>query len=78
MLIRTGRDGYQHPIASEITAQAVYQDRRQLLKWMATGVAGAALASWAQREAFAQQVQRPGKLAAINSVRSTVPGAVTM
>jgi sulfoxide reductase catalytic subunit YedY len=78
MLIRTGRDGYQHPIASEITAQAVYQDRRQLLKWMATGAAGAALASWAQREAFAQQVQRPGKLAAINSVRSTVPGAVTM
>src|SRR4051812_3108167 len=78
MLIRTGRDGYQHPIASEITSQAVYQDRRQLLKWMATGVAGAALASWAQREAFAQQVQRPGKLAPINSVRSTVPGAVTM
>jgi methionine sulfoxide reductase catalytic subunit len=78
MLIRTGRDGFQHPIASEITPRAVYQDRRQLMKWMATGVAGAALASWAQREAFAQQVQRPGKLAAINSARSTVPGAVTM
>jgi sulfoxide reductase catalytic subunit YedY len=78
MLIRTGRDGFQHPLASEITPQAVHDDRRQLLKWMATGAAGAALATWAQREAFAQQVQRPGKLAPINSVRSSVPGAVTM
>jgi sulfoxide reductase catalytic subunit YedY len=78
MLIRTGRDGFQHPISSEITPRAVYEDRRQLLKWMATGAAGAALASWAQREAFAQQVQRPGKLAPLAAVRSTVPGAVTM
>lgn len=78
MLIRTGRDGFQHPVASEITPRAVYEDRRRLLKWMATGVAGASLATWAQREAFAQQVQRPGKLAALGSVRSTAPGAVTM
>ena len=54
MLIRTGRDGFQHPIASEITSRAVYEDRRRLLKWMATGAAGAALAHWAQREALAQ------------------------
>jgi len=78
MLIRTGRDGFQHPLASDITPRAIHEDRRQLLKWMATGAAGAALATWAQREAFAQQVQRPGKLAPINSVRSSVPGAVTM
>jgi sulfoxide reductase catalytic subunit YedY len=78
MLIRTGRDGCQHAAASEITPQAVYEDRRRVLKWMATGAAGAALASWAQREAQAQQVQRPGKLAAIGTVRSTLPGAVTM
>src|SRR4051812_46530516 len=78
MLIRTGRDGLQHPISSEITPRAIYQDRRQLLKWMATGAAGAALATWAQREAMAQQIQAPGKHAAIKSVRSTVPGAVTM
>jgi sulfoxide reductase catalytic subunit YedY len=78
MLIRTGRDGFQHPFASEITPPAVYQDRRQLLKWMASGVAGAALATWAQREALAQQVQRPGKLAALAGVRSGVPGAATM
>ena len=45
MLIRTGRDGFQHPVASEITPRAVHEDRRQLLKWMATGVAGASLAA---------------------------------
>ena len=64
MLIRSGRDGFQHPVSSEITPQAVYEDRRRLLKWMATGVAGASLATWAQREALEQQVQKPGKLPA--------------
>jgi len=78
MLIRTGRDGFQHPVSSDITPQAVYEDRRRLLKWMATGVAGASLASWAQREALAQQVQKPGKLPALPAARSTVAGAVTM
>ncbi|MFI4926647.1 MAG: protein-methionine-sulfoxide reductase catalytic subunit MsrP [Burkholderiales bacterium] len=78
MLIRTGRDGFQHPLASEITPRAVYEQRRQMLKWMAGGAAGAALAGWAQREAFAQQVTHPGKLQPIAAVRSTVPGAVTM
>jgi methionine sulfoxide reductase catalytic subunit len=78
MLIRTGRDGFEHPIASEITPRAAYEDRRRLLKWMASGAAGAALASWAGREALAQQVQRPGKLAPLPGVRSTVAGAVTM
>jgi sulfoxide reductase catalytic subunit YedY len=60
MLIKTNRDGFQHPAASEITPRAVYEDRRRMLQWMATGAAGAALATWAQREALAQQVQRPG------------------
>ena len=78
MLIKTGRDGFQHPVASEITPRAVYEDRRTMLKWMATGAAGAALAAWAQREALAQQIQRPGKLAPLAGTRSTVPGAVTM
>jgi methionine sulfoxide reductase catalytic subunit len=32
MLIRTGRDGFQHPLASEITPRAVYEHRRQMLK----------------------------------------------
>jgi sulfoxide reductase catalytic subunit YedY len=78
MLIRTGRDGFQHPVSSEITPPAVYQERRRLLKWMATGVAGASLASWAERAAFAQQTPRPGKLATLVAARSTAPGAVTM
>jgi len=79
MLIRTGRDGYIHPVTSEITPEAVYRHRRELLKLMATGAAGSALATWAGREALAQgQPQRPGKLAALQSTRSQVPGAVTM
>ena len=78
MLIRTDRDGFQHPVTGEITPRAVYEDRRRLMKWMATGAAGAALAGWAQRDALAQQVQRPGKLAALQAVRSAVPGAATM
>ncbi|RYF14663.1 MAG: protein-methionine-sulfoxide reductase catalytic subunit MsrP [Comamonadaceae bacterium] len=77
MLIRTGRDGFQHPVASEVTPRAVYEDRRRMLRWMATGAAGAALATWAQREAFAQ-AQRPGKLPALQAVRSGVAGAATM
>jgi methionine sulfoxide reductase catalytic subunit len=77
MLIKTGRDGFIHPISSEITPQAVYRRRRELLKLMATGAAGAALASWAGREASAQG-QRPGKLAELPSTKSQVPGAMTM
>jgi sulfoxide reductase catalytic subunit YedY len=78
MLIRTGRDGFEHSVPSEITSRQVYEERRRLLKWMAAGAAGAALATWAQREALAQQVQKPGKLGALASTRSTTPGAVTM
>jgi methionine sulfoxide reductase catalytic subunit len=77
MLIKTARDGFTHAVPSEITPQAVYQRRRQLIKLMASGVAGAALASWAGREALAQ-VQRPGKLKALDTVRSSVPGALVM
>jgi sulfoxide reductase catalytic subunit YedY len=77
MLIRTGRDGFQHPVASEITPRAVYEQRRQWLQWMACGAAGAALAGWAGREALAQAA-RPGKLAALTTVRSEVAGASVM
>ena len=51
MLIRTGRDGFLHPNASEITPRAVYEDRRRLLKWMATGVADAPLPTTAAADA---------------------------
>jgi sulfoxide reductase catalytic subunit YedY len=77
MLIRTNHDGFTHPIASEITPARVYHARRDLLKLMATGVAGVAMASWAARQAVAQ-AQRPGKLAALTGARSAVAGAVTM
>ena len=77
MLIKSFRDGFVHPLGSEITAQATYRDRRDILKLLATGVAGAALASWASRDAWAQ-AQRPGKLAALPGAKSPVPGAVTM
>jgi methionine sulfoxide reductase catalytic subunit len=77
MLIKTDRDGFIHPASSEITPRAVYDGRRDLLKLMATGVAGAALASWASRQAFAQAA-RPGKLAPLAGIKSSVPGGVTM
>jgi sulfoxide reductase catalytic subunit YedY len=81
MLIKNSRDGFCHPVSSEITSQRVYEGRRDLIKLMASGVAGAALTSWASREAHAQgasTVQRPGKLAALPSMRSSLAGAVTM
>ncbi|MEJ7928522.1 protein-methionine-sulfoxide reductase catalytic subunit MsrP [Ramlibacter sp. AN1015] len=78
MLIRTGRDGFQHPLASEITPPAVYESRRRLMRLWAAGAAGAALAGWAQREALGQQAPRPGKLAPLPAATSQIPGAVTM
>jgi len=77
MLIKSHRDGFMHPVSSEITPRAVYRDRRELLKLMACGAAGAGLASWASRQAFAQNA-RPGKLAPLAGAKSNVAGAVTM
>ncbi|MGE0496844.1 MAG: protein-methionine-sulfoxide reductase catalytic subunit MsrP [Ramlibacter sp.] len=74
---RSSRQGFIHPFASEITPRQVYEGRRDLMKLMATGVAGAALASWAGREALAQ-VPRPGKLAALPGGKTAVAGGVTM
>ena len=71
--------GHDHRLPSEITPRGVYESRRDLLRLLAGGAAGAALAAWAQRDARAQMggasAPRPGALAA---VRSTVPGAFTM
>ncbi len=69
--------GFIHPRSSEITPRALYEGRRDLLKLMAGGAAGAALASFASREALAQTA-RPNKLEALPGVKSTVPGAQTM
>ncbi|MDZ7891262.1 MAG: protein-methionine-sulfoxide reductase catalytic subunit MsrP [Rhodoferax sp.] len=72
--------GFQHPASSEITPQVVYQNRRKLLQTVATGVAGAGLATWASRNAMAQGSgwgSRPGKLAALTTKITSVDGAVT-
>jgi len=81
MLIKPNRFGYDQPVSSEITPSGIYAGRRDLMKFMASGVAGAALASWASREANAQAggaTPRPGKLAALPSARSSVPGAMSV
>jgi sulfoxide reductase catalytic subunit YedY len=77
MLIRSPNRGFIHPHSSEITSRAAYQDRRELLKLLAAGSAGAVLAAWAGREALAQ-TPGPGKLAPLPGVRSAVAGAQTM
>ena len=78
MLIRTNNNGFNHLVPSDITSQRNYQQRRDLIKLLATGAAGAAMAGWAGREALAQTYQKPGKLAAFPSVRSGVAGALVM
>ena len=81
MLIKSSREGHDHPLASEITTKSVYEGRRDLIKLMATGVAGAALAAWAAREGLAQgssTTQRPGKRAALPGVKSSQAGAVAL
>ncbi len=77
MLIKTHDNGFIHPVSSEITSQGAYAGRREMMKLFAGGVAGAALAGWASREALAQ-TQRPGKLAALAGGKSGVSGAVVM
>ena len=78
MLIKTNSSGFSHPVSSDITPQGIYQGRRDLIKLMASGTAGAALAGWAGRDALAQSAPRPGKLAALAGGKSAVAGAVTM
>ena len=68
---------FDHPVASEITPAAVYHGRRAWLQQLALGGAGLGLASWAQRDAFAQTTS-PGKLAKLPGVRSSVAGAMVM
>lgn len=80
MIILSTRDGFQHPLPSEITPRSAYLGRRSLLKQMALGAAGASMAAWASREALAQaaSVPPPGKLAALSGARSGVAGASTV
>ena len=78
MLIKTSNDGFIHATASSITPQSLYHGRRDVMRLVAGGVAGVAMASWAAREAFAQTSSAaPGKLAPLPSVKSSVAGAMT-
>ena len=77
MIIHSQDTGFQHGIPSEITPEAVYQSRRDLIRHLAAGSAGLALAAWGVREAHAQ-TPRSGLLPALPSVASSVPGAMTM
>jgi sulfoxide reductase catalytic subunit YedY len=73
------RPGCIHPLASEITPRAVFEQRRHWLRSLAAGAMGSALASWAARDALAQAAPgttRPGKLAPLPGTRSTLAGAV--
>ena len=58
---------------SEITPQSMYEGRRQWLKWVASGVAGASMAAWAQRDALASAPS--SALPALRHVPSTIAGA---
>ena len=78
MLIKTLNNGFIHPASSEIPTERLYRARRTLIKLMASGAAGAAMASWAGREAMAQELSRPGKNPALPGRKSPVAGAVTM
>ena len=69
--------GHVHRASSEITPREIYQSRREVLRHLVAGGAGASLAAWAARSAHAQTA-RPGKLTALNTARSAVPGGLTM
>ena len=82
MLIKTNSNGFNYPIASDITERSVVEGRRDTLKWLASGAAGSSLALWGSRHAMAQSgsvpTPRPGKLPALGAKASTLPGAMTM
>jgi sulfoxide reductase catalytic subunit YedY len=80
MLIKSNANGFTCATSSEITDRATYDNRRDILKMMATGAAGGLMTSWASRQAMAQSavVTRPGKLQTLNARLSTVSGASTM
>jgi methionine sulfoxide reductase catalytic subunit len=75
LLPQAFRDASLQP--SDITPRAVHDNRRELLRKLACGAAGTAMAGWATREAFAQ-TQRPGKLAELPAQKSAVSGAMVM
>jgi len=78
MLIKTDTQGFVHTIPSEITPEVTYQSRRSLIRLMAGGVAGTALAAWAGREALAQDWSAPGQHPALARSKTSVAGALSL
>ena len=81
MSISSRRNGFDHPLSSDITPHSVYQDRRALLRLAAGGAVGAALTGWVGGHSglgVGAAVARPGKLAALAGATSPVAGAVAM
>ena len=68
--------GFDHPIPSEITPRAAYEGRRTWLKGLAAGALGTGLASWAARDALANEGAPKG--APLPGGKSAVAGALTM
>jgi methionine sulfoxide reductase catalytic subunit len=66
--------GFVHPLTSEITPRPAYEGRRAVLRQMAAGGAGVALAAFGARDALAL-APRPGKLAALPATASGLAGA---
>lgn len=77
MILQLNKSGFQHPVSSDITPESVYHSRRSMIRQLATGSAGLALAAWGMREAHAQ-TPRAGQLAPLAAVPSAMPGAMTM
>lgn len=78
MLIHSSSSDFNHSVPSEITPEPVYRARRDLMRAMTGVAAGAVLAGWAGREAFAQTAALTGPRRLSGVVRSTVPGALSM
>lgn len=76
MLIRHRNQGFDHPLSSEITPQAQYLQRRDFLQTLAMGAAGATLASWAGRDAWAAMER--GSLPPLKGQPSKLAGAMTV
>ena len=77
MIIRSSSSGFLHPVPSDITPQAAYQSRRDLMRQLAAGSAGVALAGWGLRDAQAQMT-RPGQLPPLASMPTKMAGAMVL
>jgi len=78
MIIRSADTGFEHPVPSEITPPSAYLGRREWLQRLALGAGGAALATWAARDALAQGAASPTGLPRLAARPSAVAGAQTV